>query len=82
MIPLGWSGWDQERVMLSTVRLTWCIIDTVDGAVKRQKQSLLTMKQINDHQLHSNAKSILQDLWSRGLTLGSAKVQGYNIYSI
>lgn len=24
--------------MLSTVRLTWCIIDTVDGAAKRQRQ--------------------------------------------
>lgn len=32
MTPLGWSGWDQERVMLSTVRLTWCMMDTVDGA--------------------------------------------------
>lgn len=24
--------------MLSTVRLTWCIIDTVDGAVRTQRQ--------------------------------------------
>lgn len=24
--------------MLSTVRLTWCIMDTVDGAVRRQRQ--------------------------------------------
>lgn len=32
MTPLGWSGWDHDRVMLSTVRLTWCMMDTADGA--------------------------------------------------
>lgn len=35
MTPLGWSGWDQDNVILSTVRLTWCMIDTADGAVER-----------------------------------------------
>lgn len=29
---MGWSGWDHDRVMLSTVRLTWCMMDTADGA--------------------------------------------------
>lgn len=34
MTPLGWSGWDQDNVILSTVRLTWCMMDTTDGAVE------------------------------------------------
>jgi len=39
MTPLGWSGWDQERVMLSMVRLTWCMIDTVEGAEKKKTET-------------------------------------------
>lgn len=31
---MGWSGWDQDRVMLSTVRLTWCMMDTAEGAAR------------------------------------------------
>lgn len=34
---MGWSGWDHDRVMLSTVRLTWCMMDTVDGAVREAR---------------------------------------------
>lgn len=38
MIPFGWSGCGQDKVMLLGVRLTWCIIGTAEGtAVKRRK---------------------------------------------
>lgn len=59
MTPLGWSGWDQERVMLSTVRLTWCIMDTVDGAAGGEggggdKERLLRTRRMNQYRLHES----------------------------
>lgn len=40
MIPFGWSGCGQDKVILLGVRLTWCIIGTAEGtAVKRRRKN-------------------------------------------
>ncbi|TNN24389.1 hypothetical protein EYF80_065486 [Liparis tanakae] len=58
MTPLGWSGWDQDSVMLSTVRLTWCMMDTVEGA---KSLSELFTREDAGSQAPSRALATLQE---------------------
>lgn len=43
--------------MLSTVRLTWCIIDTVDGAARGQRQCVKDAGKSIGHWLYTLSRT-------------------------